>query len=83
MIEIKNKFQVPSGHFVSFRVIEHVADKQVAHSSPFCALCVERYGLDAKINQWSDPDTADCPRKQENNVNDPCGAIRPDLLKVV
>jgi hypothetical protein len=44
---------------------------------------IERYGLDARINQWSDEVTADCPRKSANNMNDPCGAIRPDLQNVV
>jgi hypothetical protein len=44
---------------------------------------VERYGLNEKINRWSDDVTADCPRKIARNHNDPCGAIRPDLPKVV
>jgi hypothetical protein len=43
---------------------------------------VERYGLDAKINQWSDEVSADCPRKQAMNLNDMCGARCPDLPNV-
>jgi len=33
-----------------------------------------RYGIDAKLFDWSDEITADCPRKQANNLNDTCGA---------
>jgi hypothetical protein len=35
---------------------------------------IERYGVDAKLFDWSDEITADCPRKQANNLNDICGA---------
>jgi hypothetical protein len=42
-----------------------------------------RYGIDAKLFDWSDEITADCPRKQANNLNDTCGAPCPDLPKVV
>jgi hypothetical protein len=42
-----------------------------------------RYGIDAKLFEWSDEITADCPRKQARNLNDQCGARRPDLSKVV
>ena len=28
---------------------------------------IERYGIDAKLFDWSDEITADCPRKQANN----------------
>jgi len=42
-----------------------------------------RYGIDAKLFDWSDEITADCPRKQANNLNDTCGARCPDLPKVV
>jgi hypothetical protein len=44
---------------------------------------IERYGLDAKLFDWSDEITADCPRKQAKNLNDICGARCPDLSKVV
>jgi predicted nucleic acid-binding Zn ribbon protein len=41
---------------------------------------VERYGIDAKLFDWSD---ADCPRKQARSLNDQCGARCPDLPTVV
>jgi hypothetical protein len=44
---------------------------------------IEKYGMDAKLFEWSDEITADCPRKQANNLNDMCGARCPDLSKVV
>ena len=44
---------------------------------------IERYGIDAKLFDWSDEITADCPHKQANNVNDICGARCPDLWKVI
>jgi hypothetical protein len=42
-----------------------------------------RYGIDAKLFDWSDEIVADCPRKQAQNLNDQCGARCPDLSKVV
>jgi hypothetical protein len=42
-----------------------------------------RYGIDAKLFEWSNEITADCPRKQAKNLNDQCGARCPDLSKVV
>jgi hypothetical protein len=44
---------------------------------------IERYGIDAKLFDWSDEITADCPRKQARNLSDQCGAKCPDLSKVV
>jgi len=44
---------------------------------------VLRYGMDAKLFDWSDEITADCPRKQAHNLNDQCSARCPDLSKVV
>jgi hypothetical protein len=44
---------------------------------------IERYGIDAKLFDWSDEITADCPRKQAMNLNDICGARCPDLPKAV
>jgi hypothetical protein len=44
---------------------------------------IERYGIDAKLFDWSDEITADCPRKQAGNLNDICGARCPDRRKVV
>jgi len=31
---------------------------------------IERYGLDAKLSDWSDEITADCPRKQVHDDYD-------------
>jgi hypothetical protein len=31
---------------------------------------IARYGIDAKLFDWSDEITADCPRKQVKNLND-------------
>ena len=42
-----------------------------------------RYGIDAKLFDWSDEITADCPRKIAKNMYDACGARCPDLSKVV
>jgi hypothetical protein len=44
---------------------------------------VARYGIDAKINEFSNEVTADCRRKMANDPRDPCAAIRPDLPKVL
>ena len=44
---------------------------------------IERYGIDAKLFDWSDQITVDCPRKRAKNLNDICGARCPDLPKVV
>jgi hypothetical protein len=44
---------------------------------------IERYGIDAKLFDWSDEITADCPRKHSGNLYDQCGARCPDLSKVV
>jgi hypothetical protein len=47
------------------------------------ARLIARYGLDAKLFDWSDEITADGPRKQAKNLNDQCGARCPDLPKLV
>jgi hypothetical protein len=44
---------------------------------------IARYGIDAKLFDWSDEITADCPRNQAKNLNDICGARCPDLSKVI
>ena len=41
------------------------------------------YGIDAKLFDWPDEITADCPRKQAKNLNDQCGVRCADLPKVV
>jgi len=47
------------------------------------ARLIAKYGIDSKLFEWTDEITADCPRKHAKNINDPCGAICPDLPKVV
>jgi hypothetical protein len=42
---------------------------------------IGRHGIDAKLFDWSDEITADCPRRQARNLNDQCGARCPDLPK--
>jgi hypothetical protein len=44
---------------------------------------IERYGIDAKLFEWSDEITADCPRKIAKKLDDLCGASCPDLPGVV
>ena len=44
---------------------------------------IMRYGIDAKLFDWSDEITADCPRRHSKNLYDHCGARCPDLSKVV
>ena len=48
-----------------------------------CRGLIERYGIDAKLFDWSDEITADRPRKVARNEHDPCGARFPYLSKVV
>jgi hypothetical protein len=40
-------------------------------------------GRDAKLIDWLDELSADCPKKKARNMNDPCGARCPDLPKVL
>jgi hypothetical protein len=42
---------------------------------------IEGYAIDAKLFDWSDEITADCPRKQARNLNDQCGARCPQPAK--
>ena len=44
---------------------------------------IERRGRDAKIVDWLEEITADCPNKSVRNWNDQCGARCPDLPKVL
>jgi hypothetical protein len=43
---------------------------------------IMRYGIDAKLFDWSDEITADFPRKHSGNLYDRCGARCPDLPTV-
>ena len=47
------------------------------------AKLVERIGPDAKLTNWLSELTADCPRKRRNSFSDQCGALYPDLPKVI
>jgi hypothetical protein len=40
-------------------------------------------GGDAKIIDWLDELSADCPKKSARNMNDQCGARCPDLARVL
>ena len=40
-------------------------------------------GRDAKVIDWLDEITADCPKKLAHNVNDQCAARCPNLPKVL
>jgi hypothetical protein len=40
-------------------------------------------GHEAKIIDWLDEITADCPKKIAHNMNDPCGARCPKLARVL
>jgi hypothetical protein len=42
-----------------------------------------RYGRNEKVFAFTEQVTANCARKQARSDNDPCGAVFPDLPKVV
>ena len=44
---------------------------------------IERRGRDAKLVDWLDELTVDCPKKQARNMSDGCGARCPQLPKVL
>ena len=44
---------------------------------------IEQRGRNAKIIDWLDEITADCPKKSAHNMRDRCGARCPDLPKVL
>ena len=44
---------------------------------------IEDRGRDAKLIDWLDELTTDCPKKIARNMNDPCGAKCPQLAKVL
>jgi hypothetical protein len=41
------------------------------------------HGKNAKVIDWVDVITADCPKRIANNMNDQCGVRCPDLPKVL
>jgi hypothetical protein len=44
---------------------------------------IKARGPDAKVINWLDEITADCPKKSAHNMNDQCAARCPDLAKVL
>ena len=44
---------------------------------------IEKRGRDAKLIDWLDELTAECPKKIAHNMNDPCGARCQDLARVL
>jgi hypothetical protein len=44
---------------------------------------ITRYGRDEKLFAFTADVTANCTRKQARSDSDPCGAVCPDLPKVV
>ena len=44
---------------------------------------ISQRGRDAKVIDWLDELTAECPKKIAYNMNDPCGAKCPQLPKVL
>ncbi|MGC2336965.1 MAG: hypothetical protein WA625_14485 [Pseudolabrys sp.] len=47
------------------------------------ARLIRNRGRDAKLIDWLDELTAECPKKIARNMNDPCGAKCPQLPKVL
>jgi hypothetical protein len=47
------------------------------------ARLIEQRGRDAKIVDWLDEITADCPKNSEHNWSDQCAAQCPDLPRVL
>jgi hypothetical protein len=44
---------------------------------------IEKRGRDAKLIDWIDELTADCPKKKAGSMNDQCAARCPDLPKML
>ena len=44
---------------------------------------IEKRGRDAKLIDWFDELTTECPKKIAHNMNDPCGARCQDLARVL
>ncbi|MFZ1048457.1 MAG: hypothetical protein WAN52_22895, partial [Pseudolabrys sp.] len=44
---------------------------------------IERRGRDAKLIEWLDELTAECPKKIALNMNDPCGARCRGLARML
>jgi hypothetical protein len=44
---------------------------------------INKRGRNAKLIDWLDELTAECPKKIPHNMNDPCGARCQDLARVL
>jgi hypothetical protein len=44
---------------------------------------IESRGRDAKLVDWLDELTADCPKQSTGNLSDQCAALCPDLAAVL
>src|SRR5262249_55367203 len=44
---------------------------------------IDARGRDARVIDWMDEITADCPKKMTNSMNDQCGARCPDFPRVL
>ena len=44
---------------------------------------IEERGREAKVIDWLDELSADCPKKLAHNMNDQCAARCPDLARVL
>ena len=44
---------------------------------------IEKRGRDAKLIDWLDELTTECPKKIAHNMNDPCAARCQDLARVL
>jgi hypothetical protein len=74
---------MPRGSAIIFA--DHIGklDALYVHCPNAAALdLVEERGRNAKLIDWLDEITADCPKKQAYNMNDPCRARCPDLPRV-
>jgi hypothetical protein len=63
----------------------HVACKKCDRLGQYpVARLIERYGAEAKLVDWKDELTADCPRRAKDRTVtlDLCGAFFPDLLRL-
>ena len=44
---------------------------------------IRAHGVNAKVIDWLDVITAECPKKSAHSMNDQCGARCPDLPRVL
>jgi hypothetical protein len=63
-----------TGHYEAHETNQIIKDKDARPPS---------VGRDAKLIDWLDELTAECPKKIAHNMNDPCGARCPDLPRVL